>query len=94
MTKEDMVILIEIADATRKITEFFMGSDDMKGNSKGILQTLDKVYDVIFDNVGSKLAAIEDEDDRDCAVIDIVYDYEKTAVEKAEEILMPLECRK
>ena len=35
MTKEDMVILIEIADATRKITEFFMGSDDMKGNSKG-----------------------------------------------------------
>ena len=60
-------------------------------DSDGIIITFDKVYDVIFDNVGSKLAAIEDVEERHRIVMDIVYNLEVSAEERAKELLAPLE---
>ena len=46
---------------------------------------------MIFDNVGSKLAAIEDVEERHRIVMDIVYNLEVSAEERAKELLAPLE---
>ena len=68
-----------------------MGKWTSPVDSDGIIITFDKVYNVIFDNVGSKLAAIEDVEERHRIVMDIVYNLEVSAEERAKELLAPFE---
>lgn len=78
-------------DGEEHMRKFVMGKWASPVDSDGIIITFDKVYDVIFDNVGSKLAAIEDVEERHRIVMDIVYNLEVSAEERAKELLAPLE---
>lgn len=91
MTLKNMRTLVEIRDASQALADFVMGKWASPVDSDGIIITFDKVYDVIFDNVGSKLAAIEDVEERHRIVMDIVYNLEVSAEERAKELLAPLE---
>lgn len=91
MTLKNMKTLVEIRDASQALADFVMGKWASPVDSDGIIITFDKVYDVIFDNVGSKLAAIEDVEERHRVVMDIVYNLEVSAEERAKELLAPLE---
>lgn len=91
MTLKNMKTLVEIRDASQALADFVMGKWASPVDSDGIVITFDKVYDVIFDNVGSKLAAIEDVEERHRIVMDIVYNLEVSAEERAKELLAPLE---
>ena len=91
MTLKNMKTLVEIRDASQALADFVMGKWASPVDSDGIIITFDKVYDVIFDNVGSKLAAIEDLEERHRIVMDIVYNLEVSAEERAKELLAPLE---
>lgn len=91
MTLKNMKTLVEIRDASQALADFVMGKWASPVDSDGIIFSFDKVYDVIFDNVGSKLAAIEDVEERHRIVMDIVYNLEVSAEERAKELLAPLE---
>ena len=91
MTLKNMKTLVEIRDASQALSDFVMGKCASPVDSDGIIFAFDKVYDVIFDNVGSKLAAIEDVEERHRVVMDIVYNLEASSEEKAKELLAPLE---
>lgn len=91
MTLKNMKTLVEIRDASQALADFVMGKWASPVDSDGIIITFDKVYDVIFDNVGSKLSAIEDVEERHRIVMDIVYNLEVSAEERAKELLAPLE---
>ena len=86
-----MKTLVEIRDASQTLADFVMGKWASPVDSNGIIITFDKAYNVIFDNVGSKLAAIEDVEERHRVVMDIVYNLEVSAEERAKELLAPLE---
>ena len=86
-----MKTLVEIRDASQALADFVMGKWASPVDSNGIIITFDKAYNVIFDNVGSKLAAIEDVEERHRVVMDIVYNLEVSAEERAKELLAPLE---
>ena len=91
MTLKNMKTLVEIRDASQALADFVMGKWASPVDSDGIIITFDKVYNVIFDNVGSKLAAIENVEERHRIVMDIVYNLEVSAEERAKELLAPLE---
>lgn len=65
--------------------------DELEKLSEEALCQIDEKRYVIFDNVGSKLAAIEDVEERHRVVMDIVYNLEVFAEERSKELLAPLE---
>ena len=78
-------------DGEEHMRKFVMGEWASPVKSNGIIFSFEKVYDIIFDNLGSKLSAVEDEEERHRIVMDIVYNLEVSAEERAKELLAPLE---
>jgi len=90
MTLSSMKILLEICDTNRKFANLYMGGASPMG-SDCMFMIFDKITNVITEGVGNKYSNIENEDDRERAILDVIYDYDKTVEERAKELLSPME---